>query len=128
MIQWLKQFKFDFLQYPHEIMQAYSSNPEAMCEVAARLLFMSVKWAKNVPAFLGLPFRDQVMLLEEGWRELFVLGAAQFQMPVEAGPLLAVAGNSTILYKKSDTFLLHYNDLIESLDKSNPILIHCWVF
>lgn len=89
-----------FLQYPHEIMQAYSSNPEAMCEVAARLLFMSVKWAKNVPAFLGLPFRDQVMLLEEGWRELFVLGAAQFQMPVEAGPLLAVAGNSTILYKK----------------------------
>lgn len=109
-------------------MQAYSSNPEAMCEVAARLLFMSVKWAKNVPAFLGLPFRDQVMLLEEGWRELFVLGAAQFQMPVEAGPLLAVAGNSTILYKKSDTFLLHYNYLIESLDKSNPILIHCWVF
>lgn len=99
MIQWLKQFKSDFLQYPHEIMQAYSSNPEAMCEVAARLLFMSVKWAKNVPAFLGLPFRDQVMLLEEGWRELFVLGAAQFQMPVEAGPLLAVAGNSTILYK-----------------------------
>lgn len=128
MIQWLKQLKSDFLQYPHEIMQAYSSNPEAMCEVAARLLFMSVKWAKNVPAFLGLPFRDQVMLLEEGWRELFVLGAAQFQMPVEAGPLLAVAGNSTILYKKSDTFLLHYNDLIESLDKSNPILIHCWVF
>ncbi|XP_048771220.1 nuclear receptor subfamily 2 group E member 1-like [Ostrea edulis] len=79
-------------KYPHEIMQAYSSNPEAMCEVAARLLFMSVKWAKNVPAFLGLPFRDQVLLLEEGWRELFVLGAAQFQMPVEAGPLLAVAG------------------------------------
>ena len=73
-------------------MQAYSSNPEAMCEVAARLLFMSVKWAKNVPAFLGLPFRDQVMLLEEGWRELFVLGAAQFQMPIEAGPLLALAG------------------------------------
>jgi hypothetical protein len=88
-------FYFTF-QYPHEIMQAYSSNPEAMCEVAARLLFMSVKWAKNVPAFLGLPFRDQVLLLEEGWRELFVLGAAQFQMPVEAGPLLAVAGNGKL--------------------------------
>lgn len=109
-------------------MQAYSSNPEAMCEVAARLLFMSVKWAKNVPAFLGLPFRDQVMLLEEGWRELFVLGAAQFQMPIEAGPLLAVAGNSTILYKKSDTSLLHHNHLVVSLDKSNSFLIHCCVF
>lgn len=53
---------------------------------------MSVKWAKNVPAFLSLPFRDQVLLLEEGWRELFVLGAAQFQMPIEAGPLLSAAG------------------------------------
>lgn len=112
MIQWLTQFEFVFWQYPHEIMQAYSSNPEAMCEVAARLLFMSVKWAKNVPAFLGLPFRDQVMLLEEGWRELFVLGAAQFQMPIEAGPLLAVAGNSTILYKN---LILHYCIIITYL-------------
>ena len=25
---------------------------------------MSVKWAKSVPAFLSLPFRDQVVLLE----------------------------------------------------------------
>ena len=80
------------LQYPHEFAQAYFNNPEAICEAAARLLFMSVKWAKNVPAFLSLPFRDQVVLLEEGWRELFVLGAAQFQMPIEAGPLLAAAG------------------------------------
>jgi len=80
------------LQYPHELSQAYFSNPEAICEAAARILFMSVKWAKCVPAFLSLPIRDQVLLLEEGWRELFVLGAAQFQMPIEATPLLAAAG------------------------------------
>lgn len=80
------------LQYPHELSPTYYNNPEAICEAAARLLFMSVKWAKNVPAFLSLPFRDQVLLLEEGWRELFVLGAAQFQMPIEAGPLLSAAG------------------------------------
>ncbi|RUS70824.1 hypothetical protein EGW08_021416 [Elysia chlorotica] len=53
---------------------------------------MSVKWTKTVPAFSALAFRDQVLLLEESWRELFVLGAAQFQLPVEAGPLLAAAG------------------------------------
>ena len=82
------------MQYPHELIQSYSGNPEAMCEIAARLLFMSVKWTKSVPAFLGLPFRDQTLLLEEGWRELFVLGAAQFQMPIEAGPLLTAAGNT----------------------------------
>ncbi|XP_041350644.1 nuclear receptor subfamily 2 group E member 1-like [Gigantopelta aegis] len=79
-------------KYPHEMVQAYFNNPEAICEAAARLLFMSVKWAKSVPAFQSLPFRDQVLLLEESWRELFVLGTAQFQIPVEAGPLLTAAG------------------------------------
>ncbi|GLG98330.1 Tailless [Gryllus bimaculatus] len=33
---------------------------EAVCESAARLLFMNVKWAKNVPAFTALHFGDQV--------------------------------------------------------------------
>ena len=80
------------LQYPHELVQSYFSNPEAVCEAAARLLFMSIKWTKNVPAFLSLPYRDQVVLLEESWRELFVLGAAQFQMPLDATVLLAAAG------------------------------------
>ncbi|XP_076445529.1 nuclear receptor subfamily 2 group E member 1-like [Babylonia areolata] len=79
-------------KYPHEVLQAYCGNPEAICEAAARLLFMAVKWAKTVPAFVALPFRDQVVLLEESWRELFVLGAAQFQIPIDAGPLLAAAG------------------------------------
>ncbi|NP_001158362.1 tailless [Saccoglossus kowalevskii] len=83
------------ITYPYELTPSYCSNPEAICETAARLLFMSVKWAKNVPAFLSLPFRDQLLLLEEGWRELFVLGAAQWQMCMEIGPLLAAAGLST---------------------------------
>ena len=82
------------LQYPHELLTAYFNNPEAVCEAAARILFMSVKWVKNVPAFLSLPFRDQVTLLEEAWRELFVLGAAQFQMPIDAAPLFAAAGKN----------------------------------
>lgn len=33
---------------------------ESMYETSARLLFMSVKWAKNLPVFAHLPFRDQV--------------------------------------------------------------------
>ncbi|XP_052807370.1 nuclear receptor subfamily 2 group E member 1-like [Mya arenaria] len=79
-------------KYPHQLIQSYFSNPEAVCEAAARLLFMSIKWTKNVPAFLNLPFRDQVTLLEEAWRELFVLGAAQFQMPLDATALINAAG------------------------------------
>ncbi|KAM7436415.1 hypothetical protein ABFA07_013771 [Porites harrisoni] len=70
----------------------YSSTPDAICESAARLLFISVKWARNIPSFVNLPFRDQVILLEEGWRELFIMGAVQWNMPLEVAPLLAAAG------------------------------------
>lgn len=37
-----------------------SHTTETLCESAARLLFTNVKWAKNVPAFTGLNFNDQV--------------------------------------------------------------------
>ncbi|KAL6051372.1 hypothetical protein STEG23_036359 [Scotinomys teguina] len=58
-------------------------------ETSARLLFMAVKWAKNLPVFSNLPFRDQVILLEEAWNELFLLGAIQWSLPLDNCPLLA---------------------------------------
>ena len=76
-------------------MMPWSFNPETICESAARLLFMNVRWAKSVPAFTALPSRDQIILLEESWRELFVLGAAQFTLPIEAGTLMTALGLST---------------------------------
>lgn len=39
------------------------SGPESIYETSARLLFMSVKWAKNLPVFSHLPFRDQVLAI-----------------------------------------------------------------
>lgn len=36
----------------------------------------------------------QIILLEESWRELFVLGAAQFTLPIEAGTLMSALGLS----------------------------------
>lgn len=41
-------------------MALYPSGSENVYETSARLLFMSVKWAKNLPVFSNLPFRDQV--------------------------------------------------------------------
>ncbi|NWS58780.1 NR2E3 protein, partial [Chunga burmeisteri] len=66
------------------------ASPENVYETSARLLFMAVKWAKNLPVFSNLPFRDQVILLEEAWSELFLLCAIQWSMPLESCPLLAV--------------------------------------
>ena len=31
-------------------------------EICARLLFMAVKWTKNLTSFASLPFRDQVTI------------------------------------------------------------------
>lgn len=38
----------------------YPTTHETVYETSARLLFMAVKWAKNLPSFASLPFRDQV--------------------------------------------------------------------
>ncbi|CAH0697319.1 unnamed protein product [Spodoptera exigua] len=57
---------------------------ESAAESAARLLFMAVKWAKNLPSFASLAFRDQVILLEEAWSELFLLNAIQWCLPLDA--------------------------------------------
>ncbi|XP_040596188.1 photoreceptor-specific nuclear receptor [Mesocricetus auratus] len=64
-------------------------NLDGIHETSARLLFMAVKWAKNLPVFSNLPFRDQVILLEEAWNELFLLGAIQWSLPLDSCPLLA---------------------------------------
>jgi len=65
---------------------------ENICELAARLLFSAVEWARNIPFFPDLQVTDQVALLRLGWSELFVLNAAQCSMPLHVAPLLAAAG------------------------------------
>ncbi|XP_077576811.1 nuclear receptor subfamily 2 group F member 5 [Stigmatopora nigra] len=65
---------------------------ENICELAARLLFSAVEWAKNIPFFPDLQLMDQVALLRMSWSELFVLNAAQCSMPLHVAPLLAAAG------------------------------------
>lgn len=65
---------------------------ENICELAARLLFSAVEWARNIPFFPELQVTDQVALLKLGWSELFVLNAAQCSMPLHVAPLLAAAG------------------------------------
>ncbi|XP_034541927.1 photoreceptor-specific nuclear receptor isoform X2 [Notolabrus celidotus] len=71
-----------------------SSCSETVYETSARLLFMSVKWAKNLPAFAHLPFRDQVILLEESWSEMFLLCAIQWSLPLDSCPLLSLPEHS----------------------------------
>ena len=63
-----------------------------ICELAARLLFSAVEWARNIPFFPDLQVTDQVALLRMSWSELFVLNASQCSMPLHVAPLLAASG------------------------------------
>ena len=53
---------------PREI-ALYPGTQENIYESSARLLFMAVKWAKNLPSFSNLPFRDQVNILLKVFNE-----------------------------------------------------------
>lgn len=71
----------------------YGHPQETIYETSARLLFMAVKWAKNLPSFASLPFRDQVILLEESWSELFLLNAIQWCMPLDVANCVLFSTN-----------------------------------
>lgn len=88
--------------YP-EAAALYPSQQETINECSARLLFMAVKWAKNLPSFANLPFRDQVILLEEAWTELFLLCAIQWSLPLETSPLFVVSDPSQMVNGKTST-------------------------
>ncbi|TMW54741.1 hypothetical protein DOY81_000272, partial [Sarcophaga bullata] len=85
----LMQFDITQIMTPN----LYVHQHETVYETSARLLFMAVKWAKNLPSFASLSFRDQVILLEESWSELFLLNAIQWCIPLDPSncPLFSVA-------------------------------------
>ncbi|CAG9531537.1 unnamed protein product [Cercopithifilaria johnstoni] len=61
---------------------------ENVQEASTRLLFLAIKWAKNLPSFASLPFRDQLKLLEENWCDLFLLSVFQWSLSMEKCLLL----------------------------------------
>lgn len=62
---------------------------ESFTEMAARLLFMTAHWAKNIRHFSELRHLDQVTLLRENWCKIFILNLVQWAMPLELAPLVA---------------------------------------
>lgn len=101
-------------------LQAYNVvGIENICEVAARLLFSAVEWAKNIPFFPDLQVTDQVALLRLVWSELFVLNASQCCMPLQVAPLLAAAGlhASPMAADKVVAFMDHIRIFQEQVEK-----------
>ncbi|KAH8040686.1 hypothetical protein HPB51_012001 [Rhipicephalus microplus] len=58
------------------------SSAAGVQETAAKLLFCSLRWIRSVPAFAQLCCRDQLLLLEASWSDVFLLSAAQWGFPL----------------------------------------------
>ncbi|XP_010893556.2 nuclear receptor subfamily 2 group C member 2 isoform X3 [Esox lucius] len=52
-------------------------NVHYICESASRLLFLSMHWARSIPAFSALGQESTTCLVRACWNELFTLGLAQ---------------------------------------------------
>ena len=61
---------------------------EILQETAARLLFMTVHWVHCLIPFQTLSKHDQLILLQESWKELFLLNLAQWSVPWDLSELL----------------------------------------
>ncbi|XP_022832214.1 nuclear receptor subfamily 2 group E member 1 [Spodoptera litura] len=92
------------------------SDPSTICESAARLLFMNVKWSRNIPAFVNLSMEDRLALLENSWKNLFILGAAQFLYPMDLN-MLVDRNISIVVNKKEIEF---FEKSLEEISLLNP--------
>ena len=91
----------------------YYSSPEAVCEAAAKLLFMSVKWARNIPSFLNLPFRDQVRTIPPAIIVLFQLWHSSFRkIPTTRGIIITIVGVVIITIITDNTIIVIINIII----------------
>ncbi|XP_061396478.1 protein dissatisfaction-like [Musca vetustissima] len=64
---------------------------EMLQETTARLLFMAVRWVKCLMPFQTLSRADQILLLQESWKELFLLNLAQWITPLDLNPIFESA-------------------------------------
>ncbi len=97
---------------------SYVMGIDNVCELAARLLFSAVEWARSIPFFPDLGVADQVALLRLSWKELFILNTAQCPMPIQVTHLLAAAGiQNAPFHDRIIPFMDHIRILQEQMDK-----------
>ncbi|XP_060737512.1 nuclear receptor subfamily 2 group C member 2 isoform X4 [Tachysurus vachellii] len=68
-------------------------NVHYICESASRLLFLSMHWARSIPAFLALGQECNTSLIRACWNELFTLGLAQCAQVMSLSTILAAIVN-----------------------------------
>uniref|UniRef100_A0A8C1ET42 Nuclear receptor subfamily 2, group C, member 2 n=1 Tax=Cyprinus carpio carpio TaxID=630221 RepID=A0A8C1ET42_CYPCA len=93
-------------------------NVHYICESASRLLFLSMHWARSIPAFLALGQECNTALVRACWNELFILGLAQCTQIMSLSTILAAIVN-------------HLQSSIQDVDKLSSeriklVMEHIW--
>ncbi|XP_029457460.1 nuclear receptor subfamily 2 group C member 1 isoform X2 [Rhinatrema bivittatum] len=68
-------------------------NVHYICESASRLLFLSMHWARSIPAFQALGQENSILLVKSCWNELFTLGLAQCSQMMNVATILTAFVN-----------------------------------
>ncbi|KAI2661172.1 Nuclear receptor subfamily 2 group C member 2 [Labeo rohita] len=93
-------------------------NVHYICESASRLLFLSMHWARSIPAFLALGQECNTALVRACWNELFILGLAQCAQIMSLSTILAAIVN-------------HLQSSVQDVDKLSSeriklVMEHIW--
>ncbi|XP_077369970.1 nuclear receptor subfamily 2 group C member 2 [Festucalex cinctus] len=94
-------------------------NVHYICESASRLLFLSMHWARSIPAFLALGQEENTGLVRACWNELFTLGLAQCAHVMNLSTILAAIVNHLQSSIQDDKL---------SAERVKQVMEHIWKF
>ncbi|XP_078091338.1 nuclear receptor subfamily 2 group C member 1-like isoform X14 [Mustelus asterias] len=88
-------------------------NVHYICESASRLLFLSMHWARSIPAFQALGPDNNTALVRACWNELFTLGLAQCSQVMNLSTILTAIVN-------------HLQTSLQQADRVKVVMEHIW--
>ncbi|XP_054902064.1 nuclear receptor subfamily 2 group C member 2 isoform X3 [Poeciliopsis prolifica] len=94
-------------------------NVHYICESASRLLFLSMHWARSIPAFSALGQEANTSLVRACWNELFILGLAQCAHVMNLSTILAAIINHLQSSVQDDKL---------SGERVKQVMEHIWKF
>ncbi|XP_024915278.1 nuclear receptor subfamily 2 group C member 2 isoform X1 [Cynoglossus semilaevis] len=94
-------------------------NVHYICESASRLLFLSMHWARSIPAFSALGQEANTHLVRACWNELFTLGLSQCAHVMNLSTILGAIINHLQSSNQDDKF---------SGERVKQVTEHIWKF
>ncbi|XP_072181666.1 orphan steroid hormone receptor 2 isoform X1 [Diadema setosum] len=92
-------------------------NVHYICESASRLLFLSMHWARSLPAFQALSAETHTTMVQKCWSELFTLGLAQCAQAMALSTILTAIVNHLQTSLQQDKL---------SADRVKAVMEHIW--